>query len=432
MQYISTRGRAPRTSLKEAVIQGLADDQGLFVPERIPILDKERIHQLSILSNQSIAKMMLEPFAGEELGAPALKKIIEDTFVFDLPLKQLEENIWSLELFHGPTLAFKDVGARFLARLLNFFMPDDRKLTVIVATSGDTGSAVASGFSGMDSVDVILLYPSGKVSTIQEKQLTTAGKNVTALEVLGDFDDCQRLVKKAFADHALRNEVPLTSANSINIARWLPQSVYYAIGLAQLPMNGRTVVSVPSGNYGNITAGILAQKMGIPIHHFVAASNQNDTIPEYLSTGIYRPRPSRQTLSNAMDVGNPSNFERLIHLFNNNFKQLKANVSGYAFSDDNTLQAILEGHKKFGYMFDPHGAIGYLGLRKFLGKPNNQHLQGIILETAHPAKFHQTVKRAINQSVEMPANLQNCLKKEGYSVRIKPDYHSFKDFLLNL
>lgn len=433
MNYVSTNGKSEPIGFGQAIIRGLADDQGLFMPMSIP--ESQFLREMPPDSQKSeIAFQMMRPFIKASISDKALHNIVVETFNFNLPLTQISPDIWSLELYHGPTLAFKDVGARFLARCLQHLLPDGERITILVATSGDTGSAVAHGFSGVDQVEVVLLYPAGKVSNIQEQQLTTAGDNVTALQVQGDFDDCQRLVKDAFKDDHLRKQFPITSANSINIARWLPQSVYYAVGVSQLPeVDGvdKTVCSVPSGNYGNLTAGILAAKMGTPIDHFIAASNVNKTVPEFLETGTYTPKPSIETLSNAMDVGDPSNFARLLHLYNHDYEAIVNEISGFSFSDDQTIDAINEAFNTFGYIFDPHAAIGYLGLKGFLASESAENWRGIILETAHPSKFHETVSRAIEREVEIPEQLRKCLDREPHSIKINTSYADFKEYLLS-
>ena len=435
MQYISTNKKAEPVGFKQAIIRGLASDQGLFMPQNIPVSDLLR-NDLQGADKVEIAFAMMRPFVQTIISDTALRNIVEETFCFELPLKQISPKMWSLELFHGPTLAFKDVGARFLARCLQHLLPKGERITILVATSGDTGSAVAQGFSGVEQVEVVLLYPSGKVSNIQEQQLTTAGNNVTALQVQGDFDDCQRLVKEAFKDDHLRNQFPITSANSINIARWLPQSVYYAVGVSQLPGSLadeklKTACSVPSGNYGNLTAGILAAKMGAPIDHFIAASNINKTVPEFIKTGTYTPKASKETLSNAMDVGDPSNFARLCHLYNHNYEAIVREVSGYSYTDEQTLSAIKEGFNQFEYTFDPHAAIGYLGLKDFLADQTSTNWRGIILETAHPSKFHETVSLATGCELAMPERLRTCLDKESHSIALEPHYADFKEYLLS-
>jgi len=431
MLFRSTNNHIQPVDFEEAITSGLAQDEGLFMPFEIPRLEGWS-KMLQSLSGRELAFNMLQPFVEDSIPEDDLRTIVEETFLFDIPLVRIEEKIWALELFHGPTLAFKDVGARFLARCLEYLLPPDEKLTVLVATSGDTGSAVAHGFSGLSQVEVVLLYPSGKVSNIQEKQLTTAGENVTALQVAGDFDDCQKMVKQAFGDKELRGEKNITSANSINIARWLPQSVYYAMGVAQLPMSNQPLaISVPSGNYGNLTAGLLACKMGLPVDQFIAASNRNSTVPEYLETGKYKPRPSQETLSNAMDVGDPSNFARLTDLFSGDYEALTEILTGYSYSDEETMKAIAQIYKSTGYMADPHGAIGYLGLKEFLDHHSVEKWRGIFLETAHPSKFHETVGRAVQKEVTMPQRLAACLSKSSHSIRISPDYAQLRKFLLH-
>ena len=386
MKYYSLNNKSETITFQEAVIQGLAPDNGLYFPETITPLPFSFFDDIENLSNQEIAYQAIQQFVGDEIPEPELRAIIKETLCFDFPVVSVEENIYSLELYHGPTMAFKDVGARFMSRCLGYFnKKNDKQVTVLVATSGDTGGAVASGFLGAKNLEVIILYPSGKVSDIQERQLTTLGKNITALEIDGVFDDCQDMVKKAFLDKSLSHK-NLTSANSINIARWLPQMFYFFFAYKQLKSKNKNLVfSCPSGNFGNICAGIIAKKLGLPIEHFVAATNANDTVPRFLENGQYNPKPSVATISNAMDVGNPSNFVRIQELYNNDLNQFKKDFSSYSFTDQETKTALETIYKTNGYIAEPHGAVGYLGLKKELKNyPNNI---GIFLETAHPIKF---------------------------------------------
>ncbi|MEM1137820.1 MAG: threonine synthase, partial [Bacteroidota bacterium] len=390
MKYYSTNQETPLTTLKDAVIRGLAPDKGLYMPENIPLLPTSFFSKLHQFSLQEIGYTVAKSLFGDAVEPLALKKITEETLSFEIPLVQLREKIYTLELFHGPTCAFKDIGGRFMARMLAYFTKNnDREIYVLTATSGDTGSAVASGFYEVPGIKVIILYPKGKVSHIQEQQLTTHGKNIIALEVEGTFDDCQKIVKEAFNHEKLRQDFMLTSANSINLARFLPQSFYYYHAIAQLGSKPRKVVfSVPSGNFGNLTAGIFAWKSGLPIHKFIAATNINDVVPAYLSSGIFTPRASTKTLANAMDVGNPSNFARMLELFNNDHDQMAALISGYKLNDNGIKEYLKKIYKDFGYIADPHGAIGYAALKNLLQEDET----GIFLETAHPAKFIDTTE----------------------------------------
>ncbi|MBL3654750.1 threonine synthase [Fulvivirga sediminis] len=426
MQYYSTNRQVAPVSFKEAVIKGLPDDNGLFMPESIPQLPKSFFDSLSSLKLDEIGLEVATPLIEEDIPRQDLATIISETLNFDIPVKPVKDNIYALELFHGPTLAFKDVGARFLARCLSYFSKEsDEKVTVIVATSGDTGSAVAHGFLGVENVDVVILYPKGKVSYLQEKQLTTLGQNITALEVEGNFDDCQRLVKTAFLDKELNKKMKLTSANSINIARLIPQSFYYFWAKAQLPEKD-LVFSVPSGNYGNLTAGLLAKNMGLDIKGFVASSNINDIVPNYLASGNYEPTASKATISNAMDVGNPSNFYRLQELYGKSWDKITAEIKGYSFTDEETKKAMKEVFDETGYVMDPHGAVGYLGLKNYLLQ--NEKATGLFLETAHPAKFKDTVEEVIG-AVTIPERLAKYADKEKKSRQITSDFEEFKNYL---
>ena len=428
MKYYSLNHNAPKVSFKEAVIQGLASDKGLYFPETIMPLDEAFFETIESLSNEEIAFAAIKQFVGNEIPENILQEIIAETLCFNFPVVPVEKDIYSLELFHGPTMAFKDVGARFMSGCLGYFNKDnkDSKNTVLVATSGDTGGAVASGFLGVKGVDVIILYPSGKVSDIQERQLTTLGQNITALEVDGVFDDCQDMVKKAFLDADLKDK-NLTSANSINIARWLPQMFYFFFAYKELKKQNKPLVfSCPSGNFGNICAGIIAKKMGLPIEHFVASTNVNDTVPRFLENGIYDPKPSKATISNAMDVGNPSNFIRIQEMYQNNLEQFKKDFSSFTFSDEETVEAMKTIYKTDGYIAEPHGAVGYLGLKKEL--LNHQNAIGIFLETAHPIKFLDTVEPTLNVKLPIPTQIEIVLDKEKVSVKIKT-YEDLKSFL---
>jgi threonine synthase len=428
MKYYSLNHNAPEVSFEEAVIQGLATDKGLYFPKSITPLSKEFFEDIENLSNEAIAFAAIQQFVGDEIPTETLKKIIAETLCFDFPTVKVENGIYALELYHGPTMAFKDVGARFMSRCLGYFNKDkkDNTNTVLVATSGDTGGAVASGFLGVQGVEVIILYPSGKVSDIQERQLTTLGQNIKALEVEGVFDDCQDMVKKAFLDESLHHK-NLTSANSINIARWLPQMFYFFFAYKQLKSQNKPLVfSCPSGNFGNICAGIIAKKMGLPIEHFVASTNVNDTVPRFLEKGNYDPKPSIATISNAMDVGNPSNFIRIQEMYNNDLAEFKKDFSSFSYTDSETLEAMKSIYKTDGYIAEPHGAVGYLGLKKEL--KNHANAIGIFLETAHPIKFLDVVEPALNVKLPIPTQIESVLGKEKVSTKIKT-YEELKAFL---
>ena len=429
MNYYSTNKQAPIATLEEAVVKGLAGDKGLYMPERITRLDPQVIEQMKEQSFHEIACTVARAFFGEDVEPETLDQIVCDTLAFETPVVEVKDPIYSLELFHGPTLAFKDVGGRFMARLLGYFIRKEglKEVNVLVATSGDTGSAVANGFLGVPGIHVYVLYPKGKVSPIQECQFTTLGQNITALEIDGTFDDCQALVKAAFMDEALNAHMKLTSANSINVARFLPQSFYYFNAWAQLARQGKAdelVVCVPSGNFGNITAGLFAYRMGLPIKRFVAANNRNDVFLEYLQTGVYTPRPSVATLANAMDVGNPSNFARIIDLYS--YEQICALISGYRYTDEQIAEAIRRCHAETGYLLDPHGACGYQALKAAL-RPGET---GVFLETAHPAKFKGTVDQILGADIEIPAKLRAFMAGQKQSIELSKDFEGFKRFLL--
>ena len=444
MIYYSTNGKAPLADLRKAVIKGLAEDKGLYMPERIPQLPTdffERIGERSFVENSS---MVAEAFFGEDVSREDLRNIVADTLSFDCPLVEVEPNIWSLELFHGPTLAFKDVGARFMARLLRHFTKGQGEVNVLVATSGDTGSAVANGFLGVEGIRVFVLYPKGKVSPIQECQFTTLGKNITALEIDGTFDDCQALVKNAFMDAELNAAMQLTSANSINVARFLPQMFYYFHAYAQLqkthsnsPLKGENlrvgrigsvVCCVPSGNFGNICAVLFGKKTGLPIKRFIAANNANSVFYEYLKTGKYTARPSIQTIANAMDVGDPSNFARIYDLYGKSHEAICSDISGATYSNDQIAETIKDCHSRTGYLLDPHGACGYRALKESLQAGE----VGFFCETAHPAKFKDTVESIIHEPVEIPERLQAFMKGTKQSVALSKDFQEFKRFLSDL
>jgi threonine synthase len=416
---------------REATIRGQAPDKGLYFPERIPTLEKALLADIERLSNEEIAFRVIAPYVGDTIPADALKRIVSETVNFPIPLVGVTETICSLELFHGPTLAFKDTGARFMSRCLGYFMGAEattKKVTVLVATSGDTGGAVANGFYGVEGIEVVILYPHGKVSPVQEKQLTTLGKNIHALEVEGSFDDCQRMVKKAFTDAELNERVFLTSANSINVARWLPQQFYYFFAYKQWREKNRPpVISVPSGNFGNICAGLLAAQSGLPVAHFIAACNVNDTVSGYLQTGDMKARPAVPTLSNAMDVGDPSNFVRILEIFRHRHPDIVAMLSSATITDVETMETIRDVYSTHGYLTDPHGAIGYLALQRYLALHEND--KGIFLETAHPVKFPAAVEEATGQVIGIPGSLAGLMKEEKKSRRIGPEYEDLKAFL---
>ncbi len=455
MKYYSTNKQAPEATLEEAVVKGLAADKGLFMPFSIKPLPQEFYDSIDTLSFQEIAYRVADAFFGEDVPADTLKQIVYDTLSFDVPLLRVTENIYSLELFHGPTLAFKDVGGRFMARLLGYFIKKEGKkqVNVLVATSGDTGSAVANGFLGVEGIHVYVLYPKGKVSEIQEKQFTTLGQNITAIEVNGTFDDCQALVKSAFMDGELNEHLQLTSANSINVARFLPQAFYYFYAYAQLKKitsdklratsavqhdsavrsslvagSLSPVICVPSGNFGNITAGLFGKRMGLPVERFIASNNRNDIFFQYLQTGVYTPRPSIATIANAMDVGDPSNFARVLDLYGGSHAAISAEISGATYTDEQIAETMREVWKKGHYLLDPHGACGFRALAEGL-KPGET---GVFLETAHPAKFKDTVEKIIGEAVEIPAKLQAFMRGEKKSLPMSKDFADFKQYLMHV
>ena len=431
MNFYSTNGQAPIASLEKAVVKGLAEDKGLYMPERIKNLSKEFYDNIENLSFQEIAYTVADAFFGEDVPAEDLKRIVYDTLAFDCPCVKVTYSIYSLELFHGPTLAFKDVGARFMARLLQFFLKKEGagEVNVLVATSGDTGSAVANGFLGVEGIHVYVLYPKGKVSPIQECQFTTLGQNITAVEVDGVFDDCQALVKNAFIDADLNAHMQLTSANSINVARFLPQAFYYFYAYAQMKkkrLADQLVVCVPSGNFGNICSALFGKRMGLPIKRFIAANNANDVFFKYLQTGKYEPKASVQTIANAMDVGDPSNFARVYELYGKSHAAICANISGATYTDEQIAETIKEVKAETGYVCDPHGACGYRALKEGLKEGET----GVFLETAHPAKFKDTVDRILGDNIEIPAKLQAFMKGAKQSVPMSKDFASFKQYLM--
>ncbi len=432
MKYYSTNKSVPEVSLEEAVVKGLADDKGLFMPERIDAFDPSFFDSIHQLSFQEISFEVAKKFFGEDIPEEKLKEIVFDTLNFDCPIARVNDNVYALELFHGPTLAFKDVGGRFMARLLNYFLHDNaEQVNVLVATSGDTGSAVANGFLGVPGIHVHVLYPKGLVSEIQEKQFTTLGQNITALEVDGTFDDCQRLVKTAFLDAELKNSKTLTSANSINVARFLPQAFYYFNAYARLREKGigeELVVSVPSGNFGNLTAGLFAKRMGLPVKRFVAANNENDIVFQYLKNGKYEPRASVSTIANAMDVGDPSNFARILDLYAHSHADIAAEMKGYRYSNSQIRQTMRDVYHTYGYILDPHGAVGYQALSENLLSGE----VGIFLETAHPAKFTETVEATLGTKIRIPDKLAAFMKGEKMSIPMSADFAGFKSYLLSV
>lgn len=462
MNYYSTNRQSPIVNFREATIKGQAPDKGLYFPETIPQLPADFFKELRNLSKAEIGFRVIRPYVGDTIPEDVLYNLVEETVNFDFPLVKITDNIYTLELFHGPTLAFKDVGARFMSRCLGQFSKQrSEKITVLVATSGDTGGAVADGFYNVEGVEVVILYPSGKVSSVQEQQLTTLGKNIRALEVKGNFDDCQSMVKKAFADEALNKKLFLTSANSINVARWLPQQFYYFYAAQQWekrlltpnspqhelsgsvlhPANDRSsdfssapIISVPSGNFGNICAGLMAYRSGLPVKHFVAACNANDVIPKYFDSQKMEPAAAIATISNAMDVGNPSNFVRILEIFNQEFGDLKDVMSSYSFTDEQTREEMLSVHKEFGYTLDPHGAVGLLGLKKYISESGNglSHSgtgAGYFLETAHPVKFYDVVEPVLGEKVEVPESIKGILELKKNSTEIEAEYEALRELL---
>ena len=431
MKYYSLNKQSPAVDFKTATIQGQAPDKGLYFPETLPKLSQGWFEEIGTRSNEQIAFDVIKPYVGDEIPGQELERIVKETIDFPIPLVKIKEDIFSLELFHGPTLAFKDVGARFMSRCLGYFAKErSGKVTVLVATSGDTGGAVANGFYDVEGVEVVILYPSGKVSSVQEKQLTTLGKNIHALEVQGTFDDCQQMVKQAFTDESVTGKRFLTSANSINVARWLPQQFYYFFAYKQwAEKNHPPVICVPSGNFGNICAAMLAHISGLPVQHFIAACNANDVVPRYLFSEQYEVRPAVATISNAMDVGNPSNFVRVMELFDNNFIDLRNILSGYTITDEDTRKTIESVKKETGYLLDPHGAVAYLALQRYLTAHSGQ--RGLIVETAHPVKFYDVVEPVIREQIAIPPSIAGILDLPKRSTVIKADYDELKAYLFS-
>ena len=432
MKYVSLNHSSSPTSFKKAVINGLAPDKGLYFPEKQINLTKDFINAIKDLDDIEICYEVIKEYIGDEIPKNKLIKIINDTVSFRIPLKKIEKSIYSLELFHGPTLAFKDIGAKFMASCLDYFKDSytSKKITVLVATSGDTGGAVANGFSDTSDIDVCILYPKGKISEVQKKQITTNGSYVNAIEVEGDFDLCQSMVKKAFNDAEINRKIALTSANSINVARWLPQMFYYFLCYKKIKNKKKNIFSVPSGNFGNICAGILGKSMGLPIDHFVASTNINDTIPRYIKEGIFEPYDTQPTISNAMDVSNPSNFIRIQKIFNNDLQKIRKNITGYSYDDKSTREVIKKLYNSLDYLTDPHSAIGYLGLKKYLNN-NESDVNGIFISTAHSIKFKDVVEKTIGSKIKYPSSIKKILDKEQLSQSIKC-YSELKEILINI
>jgi len=438
MKYFSTNHQSSEVDFKQATINGQAPDKGLYFPERIPTISKELIENISQYSNEEIAYQVMKPYVGDTIPELELRRIVEETINFDIPLVKITDTIYSLELYHGPTLAFKDIGARFMSRCLGYFVKQSdldlgkkKKVTVLVATSGDTGGAVANGFYEVEGVEVVILYPSGKVSSVQEKQLTTLGKNIHALEIAGTFDDCQQMVKQAFTDEDLKQKLFLTSAKSINVARWLPQQLYYFFAYKLwADKNTPPVISVPSGNFGNICAGILAHQSGLPVQHFIAACNSNDVVPNYMQSKQYVPKNAVATISNAMDVGNPSNFIRILEIFQHQFTNLSAVFSSCSISEDLTKSTLQSIYKNYHYLLDPHGAVGFIALEQYLQSYPEQ--KGIVLETAHPVKFYDAVEPLIGELVPIPVGIQHQLTLQKNSIKMEAQSEILNSFLLKL
>ena len=431
MKYVSLNHNSAPTSFKKAVINGLAPDKGLYFPDKNVKLTENFIDSLKNLDDIEICYEVIKKYIGDEIPKNKLLEIIKDTVSFKIPLKKIEKSVYSLELFHGPTLAFKDIGAKFMASCLDHFKDSytSKKITVLVATSGDTGGAVAKGFSKTKDIDVCILYPKGKISKVQEKQITTNGSYVNAIEVEGDFDLCQSMVKKAFNDQEINRKIALTSANSINVARWLPQMFYYFLAYKKIKNNKKNVFSVPSGNFGNICAGVLSKSMGLPIHHFIASTNINDTIPRYIRDGIFEPNKTYPTISNAMDVSNPSNFIRIQKIYNNDLQKIRKNISGFSYNDKETKEAIRKLFTSQDYLIDPHSAIGYLGLKEYM-EDNDNNINGIFISTAHSIKFKNVVEDTISSKIKYPNSVIKIMNKEKQSQSIE-NYSELKEILLN-
>ena len=430
MKYISLNHNSQPVNFQTALINGLAPDKGLYFPEKIINLPKKIIDNIKTIDDTELCYEVIKDYIGNDFTEDELIKIIQKTIDFKIPLKKVENSIFSLELFHGPTLAFKDIGAKFLAlcmdKIKNDF--DSKEITVLVATSGDTGGAVAKGFEGLNGINVCILYPKGRISQVQEKQITTNDKNVIAFEVNGNFDDCQKMVKDAFNDIEIKNKIILTSANSINIARWLPQMFYYFLAIKKIENNNQNIFSVPSGNFGNICAGILSKEMGLNIKLFIASTNINNTVPRYLESGIYNPKKTKPTISNAMDVSNPSNFIRIQKIFNNDLQKINKVIKGYSYNDSETREAIKDVYNSYNYIMDPHSAIGYLGLKSYLKNPRSD-VNGIFLSTAHPIKFKEEVENSIGEQISLPSRLKKIMTKKKNTIEIE-SYDQLKDNLL--
>ena len=432
MKYISLNHNSAPTSFRNAVINGLAPDKGLYFPEKEICLSNKLLESLNKIEDIELCYEVIKDFVGDEIPKNKLIDIISNTISFEIPVKEIENSIYSLELFHGPTLAFKDVGAKFMALCLDYFKDNNssKKMTVLVATSGDTGGAVANGFLGTKDIDVCILYPKDKISEVQEKQITTNDSFVQAIEVEGDFDLCQSMVKNAFNDDDINKKISLTSANSINVARWLPQMFYYFLASKRIENKNPNIFSVPSGNFGNICAGIMANSMGLPIQHFIASTNVNDTIPRYIKEGIYEPLKTKSTISNAMDVSEPSNFIRIQKIFNNDLQKIRKNISGYSFDDKSTIDSIKKLNQENNYIADPHSAIGYLGLKKYLQENNLSNCNGLFVSTAHPIKFKDTVESSIDSQIEYPDSIRSIMDKEKRTKTMK-SYSELKEYLID-
>ena len=431
MKYISLNHNSSPTSFMKAVINGLAPDKGLYYPQENITLSKKFIESIKDMDDVEICYEVINRYIGDEISKSKLIDIIDKTISFKIPLKKIDNSIYSLELFHGPTLAFKDVGAKFMAQCLDYFKSNysSKKITVLVATSGDTGGAVARGFLGTKDIEVCILYPKGKISKVQEQQITTNGNYVKAIEVEGDFDKCQSMVKKAFNDEEINRKIALTSANSINVARWLPQMFYFFLAYKKIKNRKEILFSVPSGNFGNICAGILSKSMGLPINHFIASTNINDTIPRYIKDGIFEPHPTKRTISNAMDVSEPSNFTRIQKIYNNDLQKLRKNISGFRFDDKSTKEAMRSLFNSHNYLSDPHSAVGYLGLKEYMAINNIENVNGIFISTAHSIKFKDVVENAIDTNIDYPKSIKDILVKEKKSSSIE-NYSELKEYLL--
>ena len=431
MKYISLNHNSSPTSFMKAVINGLAPDKGLYYPQENVTLSKEFIESIKDIDDVEICYEIINRYIGDEIPKSKLIDIIDKTISFKMPLKKINDSIYSLELFHGPTLAFKDIGAKFMAQCLDYFKTNysSKKITVLVATSGDTGGAVARGFLGTKDIEVCILYPKGKISNVQEQQITTNGNYVKAIEVEGDFDKCQSMVKKAFNDEEINRKIALTSANSINVARWLPQMFYFFLAYKKIKNRKEILFSVPSGNFGNICAGILSKSMGLPINHFIASTNINDTIPRYIKDGIFEPHPTKRTISNAMDVSEPSNFTRIQKIYNNDLQKLRKNISGFRFDDKSTKEAMRSLFNSHNYLSDPHSAVGYLGLKEYMAINNIENVNGIFISTAHSIKFKDVVENAIDTNIDYPKSIKDILVKEKKSSSIE-NYSELKEYLL--